>query len=182
MFTKKAVLFSVCAVVLSSVFLLCASCRAQQSSEEAFQNAILYSQKEEYDLAVKEINKAIEIKPTSAEYSFLAFLRLLQSEFDMAVAAADKALELDPANGQAYNNRGAAFQKKGDFDKAILDCNKAIEIIPDIPFPYKNRALAFFGKKEYDKSWEDVHKAESLGLTVDPAFLEELTRASGKQK
>ncbi len=57
MFTKKAVLFSVCAVVLSSVFLLCASCRAQQSSEEAFQNAILYSQKEEYDLAVKEINK-----------------------------------------------------------------------------------------------------------------------------
>ena len=164
------------------LFFALVNCPAQEPADEAFQSAILYSQNQKYDEAVREITRAIEIKPTSAEYSFLAFLHLLQGEFDKAVADADKALELDPANGQAYNNRGAAYQKKGEFDKAILDCDKAIEINPDIPFPYKNRALAFFGKKEYGKSWEDVHKAESLGFTIDPLFLEELTRASGKQK
>jgi rare lipoprotein A len=47
---------------------------------------------------------------------------------------------------------------------------------------YYNRGLVYFGKKDFVKTWEYVHKAESLGYKVDPKFLEELKKASGREK
>ena len=53
-----------------------------------------------------------------------------------------KAIELDPKYVFAYNNRGNAYEKKGEHDLAIADFDKAIEIDPKYAFAYDNRGNA----------------------------------------
>jgi hypothetical protein len=44
--------------------------------------------------------------------------------------------------------------------------------------------IFFYGFKEYDKSWADIHKVEELGggKAIFPKFLEDLKKASGREK
>ena len=41
-----------------------------------------------------------------------------------------KTYSLDSNSAKAYNNRGVAWDKKGDYDRAISDYSKAIELKP----------------------------------------------------
>ncbi len=169
-------------LVLFVSVLIVSNCYAKTPAEEAFQKGASYSQQGKYNEAIAQFTKAIQIKPTSAAYSYRAYVYLLQNKTAPALSDCNKALEIDPKNSQAYNNRAAAYQRKGDFDQAILDCNKAIEINPNNPYPYKNRAVAYFAKKEYDKSWDDVHKAESLAYNFDINFIQKVRKASGRKE
>jgi Tfp pilus assembly protein PilF len=74
------------------------------------------------------------------------------------------------------------YSFKGQFDQAIADLNKALELDPKYDLAYYGRARAFYGKKEYGLAWEDVRKAQSLGIKIDPKFLDDLRRASGREK
>jgi tetratricopeptide (TPR) repeat protein len=78
--------------------------------------------------------------------------------------------------------RGGAYEKKGQYDQAISDYTMALMINHKYDDAYYNRGRAYYFKKEYDKSWEDVKKAQDSGLKVSPKFLEDLRKASGRQK
>ena len=82
----------------------------------------------------------------------------------------------------AYNNRGTAYNTKGQYDQAISDFTKAIEINPKYAGAYYNRGDAFYKKGEYNRALDDVNKAQSLGLKVPGEFLKELREASGREK
>jgi len=47
---------------------------------------------------------------------------------------------------------------------------------------YGNRGRAYYFKKEYDKSWEDIKKAQALGYQIPSEFLDDLRKASGREK
>jgi tetratricopeptide (TPR) repeat protein len=49
---------------------------------------------------------------------------------DEAIAACSRLLALDPKNAAAYNNRGWAYDGKGDYDRAIADLDQAIWLDP----------------------------------------------------
>ena len=91
-------------------------------------------------------------------------------------------LGINPRYAKAYNNRGIAFERKDEYDLAISDYKKATEINPNYAEAYYNRAMAHFDKKDYNKSWENVKKAQDLGYQINPEFLEELRKASGREK
>jgi len=80
------------------------------------------------------------------------------------------------------NNRGVDYFDKGQYDLAIADCNKALEINPKCAYAYYNRGIAYYFKKEYDKSWENVKKAQELGYKIQSKFLEDLSKASGRER
>ena len=105
-----------------------------------------------------------------------------QGNYDQAISDYTKTIEINPNIVEAYNNRGGAYIHKGKYEQAISDCTMAIKLEPDYAYAYNNRAGAYYDKKEYDKAWADVHKAEELGATVDSQFLEDLKKASGKEK
>jgi len=71
---------------------------------------------------------------------------------------------------------------KHNFDQAISDYTIAIKINPEFTRAYQNRWLAYYHKGDYDRAWEDVHKVETLGGKVPPDLLEELKKASGREK
>ena len=87
-----------------------------------------------------------------------------------------------PKIAKAYYNRGNAYIAQGRYDQTILDYTKAIEINPRLGPAYHNRALAYYDKREYDKAWHDIHKTESLGCQIQPGFLKDLQKASGRVK
>ena len=62
----------------------------------------------------------------------------------------------------AYNNRGAAYRKKGENDRGINNCNKAIQLNPDLLKPYNNRGTALRNKGDLDLAIEDYDKAIQL--------------------
>jgi tetratricopeptide (TPR) repeat protein len=94
----------------------------------------------------------------------------------------NKALEINPRFAMAYNNRGLAYMEKGQYDNAIADFNKALQINPMLALAYGNRGRAYYFKKEYDKSWDDINKVQTLGYQIPPGFLDDLRKASGRQK
>ncbi len=59
---------------------------------------------------------------------------------------------------------------------------KAIEIDPSFAEAHFSRGRAYCVKKEYDKSWVDIKKAQDLGYEIPPEFLEDLRKASGREK
>ena len=98
----------------------------------------------------------------------------------LAAGCATKLTDLNDAD--AYLKRGIAYAEKGQYDQAISDLNKALEINPRYAKAYVNRGSTYFKKGQYDKAWEDVYKVQDLGLKIDPVFLKNLRKASGRQK
>jgi len=136
-----------------------------------------------YDRAIADCNKAIEINPNDAvAYYNRGSVYPDKGNYNQAIADFNKAIEINPDYAKAYANQGIAYARNGNYDKAIANFIKAIEINPNDASGYYNRGVAYFGKDDFDKAWEDVHKAESLGYEVIPEFLEELKKASGREK
>ncbi len=107
---------------------------------------------------------------------------LSAGEYDDCIASCHKALAIDPLCAAAYYTRGFAYRYKGDYDQSISDFDQAIEIDPKYAAAYYGRAKSYFYKREYDKAWEDLYKAKKLGCKVEPEFLQELRKASGRKE
>ena len=91
--------------------------------------------KAEFDSAVADYSKSIEMDPKSPEAFMgrgLAYSN--KQSYDLAVADFDKAIELKPKNAAAFANRGAALEKKGNIEQAITDYDKAVELEPTNEF------------------------------------------------
>ena len=91
-----------------------------------------------------------------------------QNNLEGAIQHYTKALELKPNFPQAYNNRGLAYDDKGDFGPAIKDYTKAIKQKLDFAEAYNNRGSAYAHKGDLDRAIQDYDKA----LELEPNFAE----------
>ncbi len=138
-------------------------------AEAYFNRGVAWYHKGEYDRAIQDYTKAIELKPDDAEAYYnrgLAWDEL--GDFDRAIQDFDRAIELKPDYAEAYNNRGNAWAHKGEYDRAIQDFDKAIELKPDDAEAYFNRGNAWAHKGEYDRAIQDFDKA----IELKPDFAE----------
>jgi tetratricopeptide (TPR) repeat protein len=122
--------------------------------------AVVYSNRgtahlnmEEYDQAIQNYDKAIELNPNLAiAYNNRGNAYEDKGEYDRAIQDYDKAIELNPNLAIVYNCRGNVYVDKGKYDQAIQDYNKAIELDPEnAEFYTNNRKLAEKLKKVYKK-------------------------------
>ena len=93
---------------------------------------------------------------------------MMLSQIDKSIEVYSHAIELCPNYGEFYNNRGVAYDIKGNFDRAIKDYTKAIELKPDDASAYNNRGIACGGKGDYDRAIEEYDKA----IELKPDFAE----------
>jgi TonB family protein len=86
----------------------------------------------EYDAAIVDYNKAIELNPKEPTVYFSRGIAHFNNKsFIPAIADFDKVIELDPKEAMAYFKRGNALEKTGNFEKAMTDYQKAVELDPD---------------------------------------------------
>ncbi len=83
----------------------------------------------DYDSAVKDYSKAIELNSNDAPtYLNRGRAYLNKTNYDLAIADFTKAIEINPKSLAAYLSRGDAFEKKDDLPKALGDYQKAVEL------------------------------------------------------
>jgi tetratricopeptide (TPR) repeat protein len=141
-----------------------------------------YTKQGNLDQALVDYNQAIAINPNLAGvYDGRANVNFEKGNLEAVIADCNQALKLNPESSSTYYNRGLAYARQNNFDAAIADFNQSIRINPNSPASYNNRAIAYFFKKDYDKAWADVQRLQGAGVNVNPEFLAELKKASGRE-
>lgn len=85
--------------------------------------------KGEYDSAVNDYSKAIDLNPKEVSAYMNRGLALFNKKnYEQAISDYDKAIELSPKDSMLYLNRGNAHEKAGDLPKAISDYQKALDL------------------------------------------------------
>lgn len=132
---------------------------------------MVYSHQGEFDLAIAESSRAVELDPTLA----LAFINrghayIQQGELDLAVADLTNAIDLDPTLKSAFHNRGIAYLHQGYLDLAVADLTKAIELQPDFAFTYLDRAQALLEQGDDRAALADAEAAIELDPDLAPGY------------
>jgi lipoprotein NlpI len=83
-----------------------------------------------------------------------------------AIQDYDQAIKLDPNDATAFNNRGRAYNDKGQYDRAIADFNEAIRLDPKYRSAYFERGLANLYAGNLPKALADLNQASAL----DPKY------------
>ena len=150
--------------------------RIADNADNYLTNAMLKELKLDCDGAIADCNRAIELKPNSAQAYFERaesyVIRDLKNyhtnnDSDMAISDYSKAIELKPDFVEAYCSRGGVKRDdKRDFDGAISDYTKAIEIKPDYANAYYGRGLTKAAKRDRDffdsSSLSDINHIHTL--------------------
>jgi tetratricopeptide (TPR) repeat protein len=119
--------------------------------------------RKDYDRAIADCDKAIELDPKPARgYYVRCWVYLQKEDYDRGIADCDKAIELDPKFAKAYLDRCGNYWGKKDYDRAISDCNKAIELEPKFAEAYTARCLIYTQKQERDRAIADCDQAIEL--------------------
>ena len=93
-----------------------------------------YYEEDEYDRAILQFNRAIEINSGFAEaYCNRGTAYYAKYEYDKAISDYNNALEINPKDAMAYNNRGLAYYHTGEYDKAWNDVHQAQSMGYQIP-------------------------------------------------
>lgn len=154
--------------VLIISLVLISSVSFAQNAEYFNNKAINYGREGAYEIALQEINKAINLDSLNSEYLSTKGLYLTKLErFQSALISYSKAIEFD-ANPEAYEGRGIVYDKIGRFDLAIEDHTQAILKAKSEEAKYtgySNRASAKMGKRDFQGAYEDLILAYSFDST-----------------
>ena len=90
-----------------------------------------------------------------------------EKDIDKQIELYTQCIDKDPKNAAAYNNRGYAYDDKGEYDQAIKDYDKAIELNPQYADAYNNRGYAYLNRGNVGDN-ELAMKDFETGLTLNP--------------
>jgi len=137
----------------------------KKTALDHFDRATLYYYRGNYELALNEIEKAIEIDKT-AEYLNLKGLILAElGRYDDSKNSYLVALELEPDYSELHNNLGLLFLKMKRLDEAVLSFEESVKKNVNNALAYVNLGKAFLELEKFD----EAIKAYNQALEIDPA-------------
>ncbi len=130
-----------------------------------------FFRRQDYDRAIVEYSRAIDLSPEFAQYradrgdSYLDKL-----EYAKAIPDYTEAIRLNEGYSTAYNSRGYAYHALGDDDHALADFDKAIELRPEFPRALLNRGSIYAARADLTRAVADYDAA----IAIAPKFWEAL--------
>ncbi len=101
---------------------------APVTAEQYYEQGIALSREGQYEQAIRDLTKAIELDPGYAKaYYERSKIYAYSDEWDKAIADCDRAIEIDPVYAGAYYVRGNAFVWQKEYARAINDLGKFVE-------------------------------------------------------
>ena len=91
-------------------------------------------------------------------------------EYDQAIQNFNAAIAISPNLLVAYNDRGLAFNAKGDHDRAILDFNFVLSRNPKHSLAFNNRGFTYYSEGDNDRAIQDYDQAILLRPPCSMAF------------
>ena len=133
-----------------------------ESATEAFNKGDEYLKQGNYDQAISDYTKAIEINPTDGAYNNRGNAYLNKGNLAQAISDYTQAIGINPNYADAYKERGVAYFSKTEYDKTILDLNRAIEINPNDFTAYSGRFYVYLTEENYTQAISDFNKVIEL--------------------
>jgi tetratricopeptide (TPR) repeat protein len=113
---KNGVMKSISIILPIVIFFLFSCASTQQKQDESrdakFYNnrGAAYGEKGQYDQAISDFNKAIEINPRyNKAYNNRGIVYRLKGQYDQAISDFNKAIVINPLDAEAYNNLAWLF-------------------------------------------------------------------------
>ena len=91
-------------------------------------------------------------------------------QIDGAIEAFSLAVELNPLDADAYNNRGVAYDSKGEYGLAIKDFNQAMHLNPSDAAAYNNRGSVYVDIDKVDLAIKGFNAAIRLNPNEDKFY------------
>ena len=105
---------------------------SSSSAEEHFQMGLSYHLEGKWDLAIKEFEEAIRIRPDYAEaHTNLGMVYGKKGLYDLEIRQLEEAIRIKPDYALAYYNLGVSYAEKSLYDLAIRQYEEAIRNKPD---------------------------------------------------
>ena len=102
---------------------------AQNSAEEYYDSGVEKADSGDYQGAIKDYNKAIEINPNYSEAYFnRGIVKYRLGDYQGEIEDYNKAIEINPDYSKAYYNRGITKLQLGQKDIGCLDLYKARDL------------------------------------------------------
>jgi len=120
----------------------------------------LYADTKEWDQAVRELSKAIELAPEAAiNLHHLGNVYYAKGEFPQAARIYSTVLEYTPSNARYHASRGAAWTAQASLDAAELEYQEAFKLAAQSDTEHNGLGVAFYDKKDFAKAAEAYRRA-----------------------
>jgi tetratricopeptide (TPR) repeat protein len=134
-----------------------------------------YGAQNKFDLALRDLNRAIELDPTMADaFGNRALLYYNTKRFAEELADIDRYLRLRPDDAEMMNMRALALLDLNRLPEAESEFDRAIQISPSSGAFYLNRSNLYQRTGRKTQALDDAQRAQSLGVKVDPKYLNSL--------
>jgi clan AA aspartic protease (TIGR02281 family) len=133
--------------------------------EWLFIRATLYEETHNYNAAIIDYSKLIEISDITNQSRILSYRASCYKDaglYQESINDYNEAIKLDSTDAYAYGYRGDVKRLKGNYELAKLDFNKAISIEPRESWFYYRRGWTNEFLKEYEKALTDYNQAISI--------------------
>ena len=149
-------------------------------SEPYFKRGRVYYRKKQYDLALKDFNKAISMEEVARYYLTRGVLYIKIKKPDLAIKDLTKAIDIDPSMYEAYNNLALISLESKDIQKAINFLSKSLKIYKYSPYSYYYYGLANYYIHKLNIADDAFTKA--LDLDTDISMKVMLYKMKGRIK
>ena len=155
-----------------TIAIFCFANLYSQTAGEFIEKSKEKSDMKDYEGAIIDYTKAIELKP---DYILAYYLRgearYILEDYPGAIVDYTRVIELKPNYIDVFFSRARAKSLLEDYRGAISDYTKAIELKPDFEYAYyNNRGLAKSSLKDYRGAIMDYTKAIELKPDFDYAY------------
>jgi len=134
------------------------------NSAALYNRAWLYASRNDFEKAVGDYTKAIQLNKGQADiYYNRGLLYVKMKKYDLAVKDFDEAIKLNPSDADAYCNRGGVNNQLGKTDLSIRDYNQALKIRPNDADILYSRGVVYQSMGNKAKAIEDFKKAAKIG-------------------
>jgi tetratricopeptide (TPR) repeat protein len=123
-----------------------------------------YRHKGEYDNAVREYTRAIEINTNYlGAYWNRGVCYEIKKEYDQALADYTAGLRINPNQAELYHGIGVVYRDQmKDYDRAIEQFTMGIKYNSKFLQAYVNRGVCYYYKNDYDRALKDLADAEKI--------------------
>jgi tetratricopeptide (TPR) repeat protein len=182
MFKKACIKTLVTAMAAIMLFLGACASSDKKYADEYYKQGMVFYKSMEYDRAIDNFAKALEINPKDRENYKVYFMRgrsyLKNRQYDRAINDFNQALEKCPVMDKEtrfliFESRGNAYHALNKNDEAIQNFSDAIALNPEhehIKYIYYNRGWAWQNKEEYQKASKDFYAALAIDSAFAPAY------------
>ena len=144
------------------------STNSEQLSRAYHCRSALYVQMTNYDKAIEDLSKAVQINPAFYEaYASRASVYNSMGRYDAAIADCNMATLLNAEDAFAHQTKGSAYLQKGNNEKAIGALSEAIRINTNDAWSFGIRAMTYFDMDNYTNTVKDLNDTIRLKPNSD---------------